>query len=463
MDPAMVGSRKLNIELEIIIQAGLLLLVGAIGVIIGYYLARLRLQGAGGIGREMYDQERNNRLVAETRLQELEKRESQIQSELIRLREDLTRSRTELATRERDYAALEEKLQTRQKELEETQTRLTEEFKNIANKILVDNSRKINQESGNAIELILKPFRENISRFEKKIDDTRVKQAEETATLKKQIGDLVQLNLTMSEEARNLTTALKGESKTRGTWGEMILEKILEVSGLIRGVNYTVQQTFRNDEKAGLKPDVVIHLPEEKNLIIDSKVSLVAYERYCNESDPAERDKLLKEHVRAVDKHIRDLKEKNYQNLYGIRSPDFVLMFLPLEPSLSLLLENDADFYSRAMESNVILVTASTLLATLRLVAGIWRQENQNRNALEIARQGGQLYDKFVNFTDDLLSLGVSLEGTRNHYEKALNKLSSGRGNLIRRAERLKELGARTSRSLSPALSWDGDDEEDES
>ena len=260
------------------------------------------------------------------------------------------------------------------------------------------------------------------------------------------------MNLQITKEAENRTKAWKGESKTQGNWGEFILESILEKSGLVKGEQYDVQVSITNEEGKRLQPDVIIKLPEQKNIIIDSKVSLTAYEKYINSDDDRERELEVKNHLLSIRTHIKGLSEKNYQSIYEIGSLDFVLLFMPIEPAFSLAVQNDPELFNDAYDKNIVIVSPTTLIATLRTISSIWRQENQNRNALEIARQGGQLYDKFKSFTDDLIKVGDNLNTTKKTYELAMNKLSEGKDNLIRKTERLKELGAKSTKLIDQRL-----------
>ena len=258
----------------------------------------------------------------------------------------------------------------------------------------------------------------------------------------------------MSEEALNLTKALKGDSKKQGNWGELILEKVLEKSGLTKGREYDVQQSFTMEDGSRLQPDVIIRLPDSKNLIVDSKVSLVAYERYIasDDDDKASQDAFLKEHILSIRTHIKGLSGKNYQNLYGVGSPDFVLLFIPIEPAFILSISTDNDLYNDAFDKNVVLVSPTTLLATLRTIANVWKQEYQSQNAMEIAKQGADMYDKFVAFTEDLIKVGKLMDDSKKTYSEAMNKLYDGKGNLVRRAENMKKLGIKASKQLPQGL-----------
>ena len=293
---------------------------------------------------------------------------------------------------------------------------------------------------------------DKIKEFEKKVNDVYVTDSKERASLSTQLKNLQELNQMMAKEASNLTNALKGETKTMGNWGEFILESILEKSGLVKGREYTIQETRMSEEGRRLQPDVIIYLPENKCIIIDSKVSLIAYEKYTSSENDTEKAFALREHVDSIRKHIRELSGKNYQNIYDITSLDFVLLFMPIEPAFSLAIQNDSEIFNEAFEKNIVIVSPSTLLATLRTIQNLWRQENQNINALEIARQTGALYDKFQGLISDLIELGKRMNTMQSSYENAMKKLYTGRGNLISSVENIKKLGARTSKSLPQSM-----------
>lgn len=343
-------------------------------------------------------------------------------------------------------------LAEKQKEIAPLQERLTLEFKNIANEILEEKSRKITEQSHFSLKNILDPFGEKLVDLRRKVEETYDLEAKERFSLEKEIRNLHQLNQQISKEANNLANALKGQSKTQGNWGEMILESILEKSGLEKGREYFVQKNHTNEQGKRLQPDVLINLPNQKCLIIDAKVSLNAYEKFCSTENEGEKEKLLKQHILAVRQHITELSAKNYQNLYANQTPDFVLMFLPIEPAFSLALQADNEIFNFAFEKGVVLVSASTLLASLRTVASVWRQEKQNRYAEEIAKEGGLLYEKAVGLQNDLKDLGLKLQYAQNAYEEVMLKLGTGKGNLLSKIEKMKVLGIRTNKSLSPNL-----------
>lgn len=367
-------------------------------------------------------------------------------------REKVIGLNSNLSSTEADYRNLQEKLKEQKQELEKLQEKFAIEFKNLANEIFEEKSKKFTDQNKVNIGELLSPLKEKITDFEKKVDQSNKENLENNSALREQLRNLKELNQRITKEAENLTKALKGESKTQGSWGEFILESILEKSGLAKGREYEVQESFTNESGKRYQPDVIVKLPDNKNIIVDSKVVLVAYERFVNEEDEIEKATFLKMHIQSVRKHIKDLSDKNYQHLYGVEGLDFVLMFIPIEPAFSLAVQHDAELFSDAYDKNIVIVSPSTLIATLRTISNIWKNEYQNRNALEIARQGGALYDKFAAFSEDLLKVGKSLNTTQEAYKDAMNKLVDGKGNLVTRAETIRKLGAKTSKVIEPKL-----------
>lgn len=325
-------------------------------------------------------------------------------------------------------------------------------FENLANKILNENSKKFTDQNKSNLNDLLGPLRERITLFEQKVEKSNKDSLAWNATLKEQISFLRESNLQITKEAENLTKALKGDSKVQGDWGELQLERLLEKAGLEKEIHFTTQSAIRDDEGNLKRPDFVINLPEEKHLIIDSKVSLTAYERYAGEEEEEKRAVFLKQHLASIREMIKDLSEKNYQDLYGLNAPDYVMMFIPIEPAFHLAVQNDDSLYNFALEKNIVLVTTSTLLAVMRTIAYIWRQDKQTKHVLEIARVGGTLYDKFEGFTQDLIKVGKSLDATKTSYQEAMSKLTEGKGNLVSQTERLKELGAKAKKSINEKL-----------
>lgn len=362
--------------------------------------------------------------------------------------EELMNLRTELGAKNEEIKHLKEKLEELSSSKKEDETRLKETFKNLANQILENNSEKFKKQNKEQIGDLLSPLGKELEQFKNKVEQTNKEHIQRNSALTEKIRSLESLNIKLSQDAINLTNALKGDSKTQGDWGEIQLEVLLEKSGLMDGVHFSTQGGYKDEEGKIKKPDFIVHLPENKHLIIDSKVSLTAYEAYYNADDEAHKEIALKKHIDSIRNHFNELSGKNYPSLYGINAPDHVLMFVPIEPALMLALHQDQRIYLDALDKNIVLLSTSTLLATLSTIASIWKQEDQKRNVLEIAKEGGLLYDKFEGFISDLLTVGNSLKNSQESYEKAMNKLVEGRGNIIKKVENLKSLGAKTKKSL---------------
>ncbi|MFQ3296325.1 MAG: DNA recombination protein RmuC [Patiriisocius sp.] len=340
------------------------------------------------------------------------------------------------------------KLSENKGEVEKLNEKFTKEFENLANKILDEKSSKFTEQNKENIKNILSPLQEKIKGFEDKVEKTHKESIDYHSALRQQIIGLKELNQQMSKETINLTKALKGDNKIQGNWGELVLERVLEKSGLEKDREYFVQQSFTNDEGKRVLPDVVIHLPDNKKMIVDSKVSLVAYEQYMNEEDETLKERFLKEHVASLKRHVDQLSDKKYEDIYKIESPDFVLLFIPIEPAFAVALNSDTYLYNKAFEKNIVIVTPSTLLATLRTIDTMWNNEKQQKNALEIARQAGALYDKFQGLLGDLIGIGKRIDESKKEYANAMNKLVEGRGNIITSVEKLKKMGAKAKKSL---------------
>jgi len=378
------------------------------------------------------------------RLQKLDKEYREVAIEKENLNVLLAEQRTA-------FAKAEEKHMEAQGEIEKLNEKFTKEFENLANKILDEKSIKFTDQNKKNIEQILSPLQEKIMSFEKRVEDTHKDTIDRQSALKQQILGLKELNQQMSKETSNLTKALKGDSKMRGNWGELVLERVLEKSGLVKGSEYEVQQSIKTEDGRTLFPDVVIHLPGGKKMVIDSKVSLNAYERFINEEDEEMQQRYLKEHVASLKKHVTDLSGKSYHD-YHIESPDFVLLFVPIEPAFAMALNYDGNLYSEAFDKNIVIVTPTTLLATLRTIDTMWQNEKQQKNALDIATAAGALYDKFVGLTEDLIKVGTQMDTVQKTYKSSMNKLTEGSGNLVGRIELLKRLGAKANKSLNEKL-----------
>lgn len=380
----------------------------------------------------------------------LEKEKLEEQTEI--LRQDNQELIARISIRETELANFKEKLEFQQKQTLALQEQFTTQFENLANKILEEKSDKFTQLNKAQMETILTPLQEKIGLFEQKVEQTHKESIDHHAALRQQIFGLQQVHAKMSEETLNLTKALKGDNKMQGNWGEMILESVLEKSGLEKDREYKTQASYTSDNGNRLQPDVVIYLPDNRHLVVDSKVSLVAYEQYINTTEKQEQNRFLHEHILSIKRHIENLSDKNYYELYKGTSPDFVLLFIPIETAFSIAVNADNTLYTKAFEKNIVIVTPSTLLATLRTVETIWRQQKQQENAYEIARQAGLLHDKFVGLINDLTKIGKKLDETRNEYDSAFNKLSQGKGNLLTSVQKLKDMGAKAKKSIDAHL-----------
>ena len=345
--------------------------------------------------------------------------------------------------------------------LNDSKEQLGVAFKNIANEIFEDKTKKFNDNSKQSLATVLGPLQEKISQFEKRVEETYDKESKERFSLAREIKSLQELNTRISEEAVNLTNALKGDNKTQGSWGEFVLESILEKSGLVKGREYEVQVSLKAEDGSKYQPNAVVHLPESRDIIIDSKVSLKAWDAYSSEEESARKKDFLNQHVASIRAHVNSLSSKDYQKLAGVNSLDYVFLFMPIEAAYTAAAQHDTDLFQYAFERNIIVVVPTTLLTTLKTVQNLWRLAQQNQNANEIAEKAGALYDKFVNFVDDLDEIGHRIDASRKSFEKAQNKLSSGRGNLIRRVETLRELGAKTSKKQKAGLLDNSSDESD--
>lgn len=387
-----------------------------------------------------------NQLSQERTLFEKQLQNSNIEKENIRNEKEALS--IQLSKKEADFDNLLDRSREQKLEVEQLQVKFTKEFENLANKILDEKSNKFTEQNKENLKNILTPLQDKIMLFEKKVEDTHKESIDYHAALRQQIIGLSEMNAQMSRETINLTKALKGDSKMQGNWGELVLERVLEKSGLEKGREYEVQLSHTNDEGNRVFPDVVINLPDGKKMIVDSKVSLTAYEKFINEDDEILKTNHLKEHVNSIKRHVEQLGDKNYHDLYQIESPDFVLLFIPIEPAFAMALNEDATLYNKAFEKNIVIVTPSTLLATLRTIDSMWANQKQQENAFEIARQAGALYDKFHGFVEDLIKIGKKIDESKTEYGLAMNKLLEGKGNLVNSVERLKKMGAKAKKSL---------------
>lgn len=424
----------------------------AIGVYVGKLVFSARFQSEK-IGLEekllsmtaqfhnLKEQQADTKIIFEKQLQQVHFEKETIRNEKDALNIQLTK-------KEVDFENLWERNKEQKEEVEKLQEKFTKEFENLANKILDEKSNKFTEQNKENMKNILSPLQDKIHLFEKKVEDTHKESIDYHAALRQQILGLKEMNLQMSKETLNLTKALKGDTKMQGNWGELVLERVLEKSGLEKDREYYVQQSHTNEDGNRVFPDVVINLPDGKKMIVDSKVSLIAYEKYINEEDDLLRNGFLKEHVNSIKRHVEQLGDKNYHDLYQIESPDFVLLFIPMEPAFAMALNEDTSLYNRAFEKNIVIVTPSTLLATLRTIDSMWANQKQQENAFEIARQAGALYDKFEGFVSDLIKIGKKIDESKTEYQGAMNKLVEGKGNLITSVEKLRKMGAKAKKAL---------------
>lgn len=367
------------------------------------------------------------------------------------LNQELLAEKSRMTKAEEAFKAQRERLAEQELYMQEVQQKFKLEFENVANKLLEEKSQKFTETNRNSLDLLLNPLKENIKLFEEKVEKVYKAESDERNVLKGEISKLMELNRQISEEAGNLTRALKADTKKQGNWGEVILDRLLEASGLLEGESYTKQGKglgLADEDGNRFQPDVIINLPDNKHIVIDSKVSLLAYERLVNCETDDDRETYLKQHIISIKSHIHGLGGKNYQDLYGINSPDFVLLFVPIESSFAIAVQREAELFEFAWNKKVVVVTPSTLLATLKTVASIWKQEQQTRNAIDIATKAGALYDKFVGFIADLKKIGDNIDRSRDAYQDAFNKLSAGNGNLIGRVEVLRKLGAKNTKLI---------------
>jgi len=395
---------------------------------------------------------------AEERAENLRTDQEYLKKELSGEREKLSDSLRSLESSRAYLQAQQEKIEEQKSEIKNNQEKFNKDFELIASRILEEKSIKFTEHSRANLDLIIKPLRENLKTFEDKVDKVYKAESDERNILRGHINQLIEQSNLMNQETKNLTRALKGDSKKQGNWGELILERVLERSGLVKDQEYRIQASHQSSDGSRFQPDVVIDLPDDKHLIIDAKVSLTAYERLVNCESDEDRNLFTKQHISSIRSHIIELSSKNYSELYRINSPDFVMLFIPIESSFSIAVQHDAELFNFAWEKHVVIVSPSTLLATLRTIASMWKQERQNRNVMEIARLSGEMYDKFIGFMSDMEGIGKNIKQSQDAYDKAINKLSSGRGNLSTTAEKIKKLGARTGKQLDQKFISDDDD-----
>ncbi len=440
-DPVSLRETPLVAMNPYLIYTLLTLLCLAIGYLLGVYIQKLKTQSHQSALHEREQQLRQSLTALEGRLADSEEHKNRLQQEKENLGNQLVRT-------EADMENLRLKNREQKEEVEQLQEKFTKEFENLANKILEEKSLKFTERNEKNIKNILTPLNEKIQLFEKKVEESQKENISIHSALKEQLLNLQSQNLKITQEAENLTKALKGDSKMQGNWGELVLERVLEKSGLEKDREYSVQQHFTTAEGNRVLPDVIIHLPDGKKMVVDSKVSLTDYERYVNEEDDDLRARHLKDHINSLRRHVDQLSAKKYEDLYEMESPDFVLLFVPIEPAFAIAINNDNLLYNKAFEQNIVIVTPSTLLATLRTIDSMWNNEKQQRNAIEIARQAGALYDKFEGFVTDLTKVGKKMDEAKSEYKGAMNKLVEGRGNIVISIEKLKKMGAKAKKSI---------------
>jgi|JI9StandDraft_2_1071091.scaffolds.fasta_scaffold01479_6 DNA recombination protein RmuC len=441
-------------------ESMLILITFIVALAIGIFLGKL-LFTAQSKSEKSGLEERINGLLGQidqlkiqfqTERNQFEKSFLQLNSEKENVQKEKENLAIHLAKKENDFDNLLERNKEQKQEVEQLQEKFTKEFENLANKILEEKTVKFTEQNKENLKNILSPLQDRIQLFEKKVEDTHKESIDYHAALRQQILGLREMNEQMSKETINLTKALKGDSKMQGNWGELVLERVLEKSGLEKDREYFVQQSHVTEEGNRVFPDVIINLPDGKKMIIDSKVTLTAYERYINEEDSDVKNQYLKEHVVSINRHVEQLGSKNYHDLYHMESPDFVLLFIPIESAFAVALNEDTTLYNKAFEKNIVIVTPSTLLATLRTIDSMWTNQKQQENAIEIARQAGALYDKFEGFVSDLIKIGKKMDEAKIEYGNAMNKLVDGKGNLITSVEKLKKMGAKAKKALPESV-----------
>lgn len=433
--------------MEVVYLVSLIVLVAICAVLIW--------RNARAVSREEHNRLQDAAKDLQLEFAKIQEREKILISDRERLSNELREESLARQTVERSLEgtnaylqAQQEKFAEQRQEMENMKVQFNNEFQVMANKILEEKSFKFTQLNQQNISQVLDPLKEKIKTFEEKVEKSYQQESAERNVLKGVVEQLMQQSIQIKDEANNLARALKGDNKKQGNWGEVILERVLERSGLIKDQEYKLQASVQEADGRRFQPDAVIYLPDEKHLIVDAKLSLVAYERAVNADTEEDRVLFVKQHVQSIENHVRELSAKDYHSLYGIQSPDFVLLFIPIESSLSLAVNFKPELFSEAWDRRVVIVSPSTLLATLRTIASVWKQERQNRNVLEIAKEAGLLYDKFVGFLNDMDQLQGMIQKAADKHDEAMKKLSSGSGNVIRKIEQLKTLGAKANKQI---------------
>jgi len=433
-----------------------------IALFVGIYIGKTIFNAYANAEKKVLEEKNNNlrnelenfKQLSDQKTENLQKQIDQLNSEkneLISQRETFIEK---LSKRETEYQNLKLKQEEQQEEVAQLQTKFTKEFENLANRIFEEKSTKFTQQNKENIGNLLNPLQEKMQLFEKKVEESKLKSVEIHTSLKEQLKHLQEQNIKITQEAENLTKALKSDTKTQGNWGELILERVLEKSGLRKNEDYLVQQTFEdpNDQTKKVRPDVIVYLPNKKEIIIDSKVSLTHYERFINEEDAKLKEQYIKEHISSIKKHIDELSAKRYQEIKKVKTLDFVLLFIPNDPAFAYALNYDPTLWEKAFEKNIIIVTPITILSTLKTIDSLWNIEKRQKNVEEIARLAGTLFDKFLGFYDNFKKIGHSINETQKQYFEAEKKLITGDGNAVRTIDKLKKLGAKTSKSIPEEL-----------
>ncbi len=437
----------------------IIIIIGAVVITgIGLILLKLRLSalpaGEGEVEslKRQTEQLTGDKRVADERSVMFQEQAVALSQQLSEKDQMIVELNRQVSQKDAEYRGLLEKLEVQKTEIGQLQDKFRTEFRNLANEILEEKTQKFTEQNRTKLDEILKPLGDRIKEFEKKVDETYDKESKQRFSLEKEIKNLADLNQQISSDAKNLTTALTYDTKKQGNWGELILERVLESSGLVRGQEYTREVATRSDQGDIYRPDVIVNLPDNKHIIVDSKVSLVAYTEFTAATTSEEQEKQRRLHLLSIRSHVKMLSEKNYQQLGAFDTPDYVLLFMPIESAFSLAIQSDPDLFTFAWDKNVVIVSPTTLLATLKTVASIWKHEKQTQNAIEIARQGGLLYDKFVSFLADLEKMGNQIDTVKKTYDEAHKKIKSGSGNLIGKVEKLRELGAKTGKEIPRTL-----------
>ncbi|WP_264510794.1 DNA recombination protein RmuC [Flavobacterium sp. N1719] len=427
----------------------LTIILSAVFLVLGFFIGKLL--SSNQAGATLAQKEEQIRQI-NLQLEQMQQQVKNVTAEKEQFRNEREAVAMQLTKKEVDFDNLLERNKEYRQEVEQLQEKFTKEFELLANKILEEKTTKFTEQNKEQLKNILTPLQDKIQLFEKKVEDTHKESIDYHAALRQQILGLREMNEQMSKETVNLTKALKGDSKMQGNWGELVLERVLEKSGLEKDREYFVQQSFTTEDGQRLQPDVVIALPDGKKMIVDSKVTLTAYERFTNEENDEFKKNHLRDHIIAINRHVEQLGAKNYYDLYQMESPDFVLLFIPIEAAFAVALNEDTTLYNKAFEKNIVIVTPTTLLATLKTINSMWTNQKQQENALEIARQAGALYDKFEGFVGDLIKIGKKMDEAKSEYQGAMNKLIEGKGNLVSSVERLKKMGAKAKKALPEVL-----------